>query len=130
MIKKTLFGLCIALLSVVVSSCGFKEFGDLQEDFDDMTTTEKIESVMDNFKHLEDMDVAIQEKYVTDAADWYNSLSNEEKAEVEAYGETLDGLLREDFEIIMTKAHQANFLDDLEAKLNAMTEEEDSIATQ
>ena len=125
MIKKTLFGLCIALLSVVVSSCGFKEFGDLQEDFDDMTTTEKIESVMDNFKHLEDMDVAIQEKYVTDAADWYNSLSNEEKAEVEAYGETLDGLLREDFEIIMTKAHQANFLDDLEAKLNAMTEEEE-----
>ena len=125
MTKKTLFGLCIALLSVVVSSCGFKEFGDLQEDFDDMTTTEKIESVMDNFKHLEDMDVAIQEKYVTDAADWYNSLSNEEKAEVEAYGETLDGLLREDFEIIMTKAHQANFLDDLEAKLNAMTEEEE-----
>ena len=116
---------CIALFTMALSSCGFKEFGELEEDFEGKTITEQIKLIMDNEQKLDENNVDMQEQYISDVAQWYSNLSDEEKSEVVKYGdEQLEGDLKNVFDLIITKAGLANFENDLKAQTNALNAEE------
>ena len=78
----------IGIFTLMLTACGFKSFNELE--LEGKSVPEQTELIVENMNSRGASQEDVQQ-YMKDFSDWYKKLSDEEKAEVKKYSETLEG---------------------------------------